>query len=88
MNVTKENVVEYHKLVLERVLAYDYFVYILSAVQKTYPECENYTDPNQICVFWNEFWGQLPDTPTIRRDPFYDICDMAEGSYLEEYDEE
>lgn len=88
MNVTKENVVEYHKLVLERVLAYDYFVYLLTAVQKTYPDHEHLTDPNEICMFWNEFWGKLPDSPSIRRDPFFDICEMAEGSYLEGFDDE
>jgi len=41
-------------------------------------------DPEKINSFWNAFWYDLPDNVSIHRKPFYSVCDLAEGSYLEE----
>jgi len=30
---------------------------------------------------WNTFWFALPDTSEIHRDPFFDLCDLAESGY-------
>lgn len=40
--------------------------------------------PEDVCSFWNNVWTALPDSPEIRRPPFFQICDLAEGDYLEE----
>lgn len=36
-----------------------------------------FTD-EQIIDMANTFWELLPDSPTIRREPFYLLCDIAE----------
>lgn len=34
----------------------------------------------------NEFWCALPDSMSIHREPFTLLCDISEGSFLEEND--
>lgn len=29
-------------------------------------------------TLWEEFWWQLPDSPSIRVEPFFLICDLCE----------
>jgi hypothetical protein len=53
-------------------------------VDKTPPH--EMTDLKQICLFWNDFWFLLPDSPVIHRHPFSDVCYLAEGEYCEEDD--
>lgn len=42
-------------------------------------DCE-YTD-NQIVNMCNDFWEGLPDSPAIRRPPFFQLCDIAENIF-------
>mgnify|MGYP000712854613 CR=1 FL=1 len=80
-----ETVVEMHKLAIAQIYTHDYYVDVFQKcasfnTEKVY----NYTDEERICSFWNNFWFALPDTNAIRRDPFFLICDLAEGSLIEE----
>lgn len=38
---------------------------------------ESYTD-SEIVSLVNDFWFELPDSPTIRRVPFGLVCDIAQ----------
>ena len=40
-------------------------------------EKKNYT-PEKLHTLWEEFWWQLPDSSSIRRDPFFLICELCE----------
>lgn len=39
-----------------------------------------YTDAELIDLC-NEFWSALPDSPVIRRGPFWDLCNIAENIF-------
>ena len=77
MIVTLENIKECHKDTLEKVYLYDYYQELLP---KGEPE-----SPIDIVRYWNSFWMALPDNKYIRRDPFFQICDIAECLYNEEF---
>lgn len=41
--------------------------------------------PDEVIVmFCNNFWLALPDSPSIRRQPFFDLCDIAEHCFDDE----
>ena len=42
-----------------------------------------YTAP-KLHALWEEFWWQLPDSPSIRVEPFFMICDLCEDPDLNE----
>lgn len=44
---------------------------------------EEYSD-EQIINLCNYFWLALPDSPSIRRQPFFDLCDIAEHCFDDE----
>jgi len=71
---------EEHVNLVEKVYAYDYYVDIFKVVRKHYMDrrMSMYT-PH----FWNDFWLELPDSPAIRRAPFFEICDLAERIFDE-----
>jgi hypothetical protein len=74
-----------HKMLINQIYNQDYYVPTFEKcasfdVDKVY----NYTNEELICSFWSDFWYHLPDTPNIRRTPFFLVCDLAEGEYLEE----
>ena len=73
-----------HNALVHRVTEEDYYPKVLKWMQenKTY----DLTNPFEICRFWNDFWFLLPDHGKIRHGPFFDICDMAEGEYLDDFD--
>lgn len=70
MIVTPDNIVECHKNTLEKVYSLDYYIDILP---NTTPETIQ-----EITKFWHDFWWNLPDSGSIRREPFFDVCDIAE----------
>ena len=83
------NTIDKHKAVITEIFSHDYYVErFLRVVTRKYPNTneriEDETNLSKICSFWNEFWFELPDSPSIHCGPFYMICDLAEGSYLEE----
>ncbi len=66
---------EEHELLVSKVFAYDYYTRVFSDL------ILKYTDSGKSCQtphFWHDFWSALPDSPAIRRDPFFDVCDLAE----------
>lgn len=73
---------ERHKKLIETIYAKDYYVHIFEHVKNKCIVNEN--DPQSINIFWNEFWFALPDSPVIHRAPFNEVCNMAEGEYLDE----
>lgn len=81
------NPIQLHKEVIEEIKNTDYFFTLyINLVVKEYPDTRIEDEQNQekICSFWNIFWFLLPDSPSIHRGPFNKICELAEGSYLEQ----
>ena len=35
----------------------------------------------QLITMMNDFWSLLPDSPSIRREPFFALCDICEEIY-------
>jgi hypothetical protein len=74
-----------HRKVYNEVYSNDYYVSLFEQVCEKYGglgESFGLQDPEKINSFWNDFWYALPDTKSIRRAPFGEICDLAEGDYL------
>lgn len=38
-------------------------------------------DPNKMVLLCHEFWEALPDSPSIRTGPFFDLCNIAENVF-------
>ena len=85
MNTENWPVPSLHRQAYNFVFENDYYLEIFEQV------CENYggagesyalQDLEKICSFWNNFWFELPDNNSIHRNPFDEICALAEGSYL------
>mgnify|MGYP003494024111 FL=1 len=57
---------------------YDYYVSLWENVYKTLPGEIETVDVSDAYKIFQTFWEALPDHSAIRRDPFIDICDMAE----------
>ena len=96
MNLTPENVLQFHEDTLCRIINEDYYPNVFMGLahnkkiqfNELISGLSQMEDLEKICSFWNEFWNALPDHPAIRTGPFFDICDLAEGSYLETGDYE
>ena len=96
MNLTPENVLQFHKDTLKRVFVENYYPRVFldqfkkdhKTPESMFEEYSSICDLEYICEFWNKFWAALPDNSAIRTGPFFDICDLAEGSYLETGDYE
>lgn len=88
MLITLDNVAQAHQLCFDAIEEQDYYQRLVFAAIDRYDEegwdVTKTKDPNLICRFWNDVWAGLPDSRAIRREPFNLICDLAEGSYLEE----
>lgn len=69
---------EEHDALVDKVFAYDYYVHIFQKLDLEYIDQKK---DQQTAEFWNDFWIYLPDHPAIRREPFFDICDIAERIY-------
>lgn len=72
---------EEHDYLVSRVFAYDYYLDIFHQVLDEYTRKGIHSTS---VSFWNDFWLALPDSPAIHRDPFYDICDIAERIFEDE----
>ena len=82
-----DEAVQKHRSVYSQVYDEDYYLDIFERVCENYGglgNCFALQDPLKINNFWNDFWYELPDSKHIHRNPFYDICDLAEGDYLME----
>jgi hypothetical protein len=78
-----------HKACLIAVYQNDYYIHLLEKCLQRYPNInKGDVSLNDICSFWNTFWAGLPDSRSIHREPFNQICDLAEGSYLKEYNDD
>jgi hypothetical protein len=74
-----------HRKVFNSVYENHYYVDLLETLSEDFGGPGNsfgLQDPEKICSFWNRFWYSLPDNKSIHREPFYQICDLAEGEYL------
>lgn len=77
------DVVSLHIQTMDQVVKNQYFVPLFNQIKGAFEDISTSTDPNIICEFWNAFWFELPDSTSIRRHPFDDICELAEGEYLD-----
>lgn len=67
-----------HKILVQRVIDEDYYSKILNHLEEPKTDAE-------IINFWHNFWDYLPDSFSIQRGPFWEICDMAEKIFDDEY---
>lgn len=37
---------------------------------------------SDLCSLLNKFWDALPDSMSIHREPFYDLCELCEGMIM------
>lgn len=75
---------------IRKIYDYDYYVSLWENVYKTLPGEIETVDVSDAYKIFQTFWDALPDHSAIRRDPFIDICGMAEKYYFvlaECYDE-
>jgi hypothetical protein len=78
--IQRNEVLESHRDTLAACYFEQYYVHIVDHFAKTM----QVKTEGDVYAFWNRVWDALPDSPAIRRSPFFQICDLAEGSYLDE----
>ena len=76
MKVTVDNIPEVHAHCIEQVILNVYYTHIANTLLELFGRPET---TEEILLFWQRYWHSLPDSPTIRREPFYLICDIAEN---------
>lgn len=74
--------------VLREVLSKNYYVHLLPVCFAKYQInmndiLEYKCSDDTLISFWNKFWFSLPDSPAIRIQPFYRICDLCTGEVEE-----
>lgn len=62
--------------VIASIYEQDFYVSIWESVAHKQPITE--LEKRDILKPFQDFWNTLPDTPYIRREPFFAICDLAE----------
>lgn len=66
-----------------KIYSYDYYVSRYEAtlkqrgMTKVDVEKQLYSD-SQLWEMWSDFWFCLPDSKVIRREPFFEICNLCE----------
>ena len=79
-----QSYVDHHMETIGEVFAQDYYVKIFLKIveskNSTVEKILALDNADEICTFWNDFWFALPDNMSIRREPFFEVCDLAEGS--------
>lgn len=82
--MTGQDAVQLHKTVLSRVYSEEYYPHVAERLKEAvqFKDIEKTKSTTLIWLFWNAFWNALPDKPYIRTQLFFNICDLAEGSYL------
>ena len=85
---TFHELLDLHSSTLNQIVEQDYYVDTLDSTLDSLAinldTAHKMTNPEDIQSFWNELWYRLPDSKLIRRGPFFNICDLAEGAYLAE----
>jgi hypothetical protein len=65
----------------ENIHSSDYYLnafnYVLALHGMTVETLAERADAELVSM-WNAFWMNLPDNPTIRRAPFFEMCDLCE----------
>lgn len=70
--------VESAKLAAE-IVQQDYYVATFTQVASSMQITNIASTPRaELIQFWNAFWEALPDSSSIRRPPFFRVCDLAE----------
>lgn len=72
----------------EKVIANDYYTRIWDGVLKVMGMdrsgvSANAHDTDKLRSFVFEFWAALPDSMSIRREPFFELCDLCEQDFEE-----
>jgi hypothetical protein len=80
VKLTPQNLFEEHKKLKAAIYDYDYYVATFERAKDSFILDES--NGEEICGFWSHFWYMLPHSLAIQREPFYRICDFAEGKYL------
>ena len=79
--------VESTKLAAE-IVQRDYYVATFAQVAMRMQITDIASTPRaELIRFWNAFWEALPDSGSIRRPPFFRVCDLAELIFEDEDDE-
>jgi hypothetical protein len=82
---------EQAQVLFNRIRSEDYYVgrfdALLSSKNYVVDELLKLED-SVICGFLNDFWAALPDSPSIHRVPFYELCTLCEGTDSDEFDSE
>lgn len=73
---------DWHQALINQVYKNDYYVNLLDYVSKKFPPASEIS-LKEIHSFWNQFWIGLPDSRSIHRQPFNEICEICEGNYLQ-----
>ena len=74
-----------HRRVYNKVYECDYYIDLFEQICEKYGglgETFGLQNEEKINSFWNDFWYALPDSRSIHREPFDEICELAEGDYL------
>jgi hypothetical protein len=75
-----------HRVCVKEILDNDFYtrLFELTIAQEglTLESLLAFDNVDKVFGFWNAFWFNLPDSPSIHRHPFYLVCDLAEGDYL------
>ena len=82
--MTDSEAIELHNRVLRLIYVQEYYCHIAERLKAlpSFKNIETTKSTAKIWLFWNEFWERLPDAEYIRTPIFFQICDLAEGSYL------
>ena len=73
------NIFEAHRECLQNCIKEGYYTNLLHSVMMD--TVINTAD--DIKSYWNDFWYELPDSPSIHRPPFNLICSICEGEFDE-----
>lgn len=71
--------IEQCKQVVNQIFEEDYYVDLWKRVSSGY-DFEKLTE-SQWCNLLNRFWAALPDSQSIRRPPFFELCNCCEKMF-------
>lgn len=76
----------------DQVIKENYYVDLyqraLKAYNMTQEDIKNFAyNDAKIVDMTNSFWFELPESPAVRRDPFWALCNIAEHCFDDEVDE-
>lgn len=78
----KERSIALHNRIFETDYYVDLYAVILAENEMSTVNfsTEDYSDA-ELITMWNDFWAALPEDKAIRREPFFELCNLAEEIY-------